>query len=117
MSGADLLYWRRKREQWSSIAERSPDDATANYLHQVFAPTAAAIDGLEGALAALGLLEQALAVDLRRPQDYYQRIWNLGFAAADLTAATTDTEAPGAGPVIGVEAGEVDTACGRVEAP
>jgi len=121
MSGADLLYWRRKREQWSSIAERSPDDATADYLHQVFAPTAAAIDGLEGALAALGLLEQALAVDLRRPQDYYQRIWNLGFAAADLTAATTDTDAPGdapaAGPVTGVGAGQVDTACGREEAP
>ena len=76
-----------------------------------------AIDGLEGALAGLGLLEQALAVDLRRPQDYYQRIWNLGFAAADLTAAATGTEAPGAGPVIGVEAGQADTACGREEAP
>ena len=47
----------------------------------------------------------------------YQRIWNLGFAAADLTAATTGTEAPGAGPVIGVEAGQADTACGREEAP
>ena len=40
LSGADLLYWRRKREQWASIAERAPDDATADYLHQVFAPTA-----------------------------------------------------------------------------
>jgi len=47
LSGADLLYWRRKREQWASIAERAPDDATADYLHQVFAPTAQAIDGLE----------------------------------------------------------------------
>jgi integrase len=85
MSGADLLYWRRKREQWNSIAERAPDDATADYLHQVFAPTAAAIDGLEAALAGLGLLGQALALDLRRPQDYFQRIWSLGFRAADLT--------------------------------
>ncbi|MGH3466791.1 MAG: tyrosine-type recombinase/integrase, partial [Thermocrispum sp.] len=33
LSGADLLYWRRKREQWASIAERAPDDATADYLH------------------------------------------------------------------------------------
>ncbi|MGH8920610.1 MAG: tyrosine-type recombinase/integrase, partial [Actinomycetes bacterium] len=33
LSGADLLYWRRKREQWRSIAERAPDDATADYLH------------------------------------------------------------------------------------
>src|SRR5262249_14021401 len=48
LSGADLLYWRRKREQWYSLAERAPDDAAA-YLHQVFAPTAPAIDGLENA--------------------------------------------------------------------
>ena len=87
LSGADLLYWRRKREQWYSIAERAPDDATASYLHQVFAPTAAAIDGLEAALAGLGLLEQALALDLRRPQDYFQRIWSLGFRAAGLADA------------------------------
>jgi hypothetical protein len=42
LSGADLLYWLRKREQWASIAERAPDNATADYLHQVFAPTAQA---------------------------------------------------------------------------
>lgn len=84
MSGADLLYWRRKREQWYSIAERAPDDATAAYLHQVFAPSAAAIDGLEAALAALGLLDEALALDLRRPQDYFHRVWNTAFPAAGL---------------------------------
>jgi integrase len=88
LSGADLLYWRRKREQWASIAERAPDDATADYLHQVFAPTAQAIDGLEKALAGLGLLDQALALDLRRPQDYYHRLWNMSFRATDLAAAT-----------------------------
>ena len=74
LSGADLLYWRRKQEQWRSIAERAPDDATADYLHQVFEPTARAIDGLERALAGLGLLEDALALDLRRPQDFYHRL-------------------------------------------
>ena len=95
MSGADLLYWRRKREQWYSIAERAPDDATAGYLHQVFAPTAAAIDGLEAALAGLGLLDQALALDLRRPQDYYQRIWSIGFRVADLTGADDPVNADG----------------------
>ena len=88
LSGADLLYWRRKQEQWRSIAERAPDDATADYLHQVFEPTARAIHGLEKALAGLGLLDQALALDLRRPQDYYHRIWNVGFRAADLTDIT-----------------------------
>ena len=33
LSGADLLYWRRKREQWRLLAEGAPDDATADYLH------------------------------------------------------------------------------------
>jgi integrase len=87
LSGADLLYWRRKREQWYSIAERAPGDATASWLHQVFAPTAAAIDGLEAALAGLGLLDDALALDLRRPQDYFERVWNIGFRAAELAGA------------------------------
>jgi hypothetical protein len=87
LSGADLLYWRRKQEQWRSIAERAPDDATADYLHQVFEPTARAIDGLEKALKAMGLLDQALALDYRRPQDYFHRIWSTGFRAGELAAA------------------------------
>ncbi|MFD8692974.1 tyrosine-type recombinase/integrase [Streptomyces sp. NPDC059651] len=91
MSGADLLYWRRKREHWGSVAERAPDDRTADYLHELFAPTAKAIDGLERALAGLGLLEDALALDLRRPQDYFERLWNIGFKATDLAAAADDT--------------------------
>ena len=74
-----------------SIAERAPDDATADCLHEVFAPTARAIDGLEKALAGLGLLDDALALDLRRPQDYFQRVWNIGFRATDLASATADT--------------------------
>ena len=93
LSGADLLYWRRKREQWYSLAERAPDEATAAWLHRVFAPTAAAIDGLEAALAGLGLLDDALALDLRRPQDYFQRIWNTGFRAAELARAAEDQDA------------------------
>jgi hypothetical protein len=28
LSGADLLYWRRKREQWRQLFEGAPDDAT-----------------------------------------------------------------------------------------
>lgn len=68
LSGADLLYWRRKREQWRLLAEGAPDDATADYLHRYFEPTARAIDGLEKALAGLGLLDDALALDLRKPQ-------------------------------------------------
>ncbi|BAH56011.1 MULTISPECIES: hypothetical protein [Rhodococcus] len=85
LSGADPLYWRRKREQWGQLAEGAPDDATANYPYQHFAPTARAIDGLENALAGLGLLDQALALDLRKPQDYFHRVWSTAFRATDLT--------------------------------
>jgi integrase len=94
LSGADLLYWRRKREQWRQLAEGAPDDATATYLHQYFEATARAIDGLEKALAGLGLLDDALALDLRKPQDYFHRVWSTAFRAADLAAAggATDRE-------------------------
>ncbi len=85
MSGADLLYWRRKQEQWRSIAERAPDDATADYLHKVFEPTARAITGLERALSSVGLLEEALTLDLRRPQDYFNRVWSTAFSVEDLS--------------------------------
>jgi hypothetical protein len=101
LSGADLLYWRRKREQWRLLAEGAPDDATAAYLHQYFEPTAHAIDGLEKALAGLGLLDDALALDLRKPQDYFHRIWSTAFRANDLAAvregADDSDESEGAG--------------------
>jgi len=89
LSGADLLYWRRKQEQWRSLAERAPTDEVADYLHKTFEPTARAIEGLEKALAGLGLLDQALALDLRRPQDYFQRIWAVNFRASELAALTS----------------------------
>ena len=92
LSGADLLYWRRKQEQWRSLAERAPTDEVADFLHKAFEPTARAIEGLEKALAGLGLLDQALALDLRRPQDYFQRIWAVNFRASDLTALTSQEE-------------------------
>ncbi|MFJ8853138.1 tyrosine-type recombinase/integrase [Streptomyces sp. NPDC102437] len=84
LSGADLVYWHRKREQWRVFAEGAPDSATADYLHDHFAPTARAIDGLEKALGALGLLEEALALDLRRPQDYFGKVWATAFQAQEL---------------------------------
>ena len=93
LSGADLLYWRRKREQWRLLAEGAPDDATASYLHAYFEPPARAIDGLEKALAGMGLLEDALALDMRKPQDYFHRIWSVAFRATDLAdAGSGDTE-------------------------
>jgi len=92
LSGADLLYWRRKREQWRLLAEGAPDDATADYLHRYFEPTTRAIDGLEKALSGLGLLDDALALDLRKPQDYFHRVWSTAFRAADLADAGTEEE-------------------------
>jgi len=92
LSGADLLY-ARKREQWRLLAEGAPDDATATYLHDYFEPTARAIDGLEKALAGLGLLDDALALDLRKPQDYFHRVWATAFRASDLAAAESDSGA------------------------
>jgi integrase len=94
LSGADLLYWQRKREQWRQLAEGAPDEATADYLHEYFEPTARAIDGLERALAALGLLDQAVALDMRKPQDYFQRVWSTAFHAHDLATASTDNANP-----------------------
>lgn len=92
LSGADLLYWQRKREQWRLLAEGAPDDATADYLHRYFEPTARAIDGLEKALAGLGLFDDALALDLRKPQDYFHRVWSTAFRATDLADAGSDEQ-------------------------
>jgi len=94
LSGADLLYWRRKREQWRLLAEGAPDNATADYLHRYFEPTARAIDGLEKALVGLGLLDDALALDLRKPQDYFHRVWSTAFRATDLAADVVTNSEP-----------------------
>ncbi|MER6838890.1 hypothetical protein ABT320_33810 [Streptomyces cellulosae] len=93
MSGADLVYWHRKREQWRMLAERAPNSTTADYLHEVFEPTARAIDGLEKALAAVGLLDDALALDLRRPQDYFGKVWSTAFRAQELAHAQDGDDA------------------------
>jgi hypothetical protein len=74
------------------LAEGAPDDATADYLHAYFEPTARAIDGLEKALVGLGLLDDALALDMRKPRDYFHRIWSVAFRAADLAAGGSDSE-------------------------
>ncbi|MEU3135774.1 tyrosine-type recombinase/integrase [Streptomyces sp. NPDC006854] len=84
MSGADLVYWHRKRDQWRTLAEQATDSKTADFLHDYFEPTARAIAGLEKALEAVGLLDEALAIDLRRPQDYFGRVWATAFRAEEL---------------------------------
>ncbi|MCE7008102.1 hypothetical protein LWC34_35560 [Kibdelosporangium philippinense] len=40
------------------------------------------------------MLDEALALDLRRPQDYFHRIWSLSFRATELaeTAVPSKTD-------------------------
>ena len=46
------------------------------------------IADLEAANRALQVeLDDALALDLRKPQDYFQRVWNTAFLASDLAKA------------------------------
>ncbi|MFJ2095034.1 tyrosine-type recombinase/integrase [Streptomyces sp. NPDC087901] len=92
LSGADLLYWHRKREQWHAMAERAPDSTTADFLHDIFEPTARAIAGLEKALDAVGLLNDALSLDLRRPQDYFGRVWATAFPAQKLSRRESEED-------------------------
>ncbi|PVC90126.1 hypothetical protein [Streptomyces sp. CS131] len=87
LSGTDRVYWHRKREQWRMLVEGAPDSATADYLHGLFEPTARAITGLERALDAVGLPDEALALDLRRPQDYFGRVWATAFRSQELVQA------------------------------
>jgi hypothetical protein len=64
-----------------------------DYLHEVFEPTARAIASLEKALESFGLLEEALSLDLRRPQDYFGRVWSTSFRARELAELDTEGEA------------------------
>ncbi|MGX1886462.1 hypothetical protein [Streptomyces sp. NPDC055287] len=40
------------------------------------------------------MLEDALALDLRRPQDHFDRMWTLAFKASDLAALDPDDTDP-----------------------
>ncbi|MFF4729979.1 hypothetical protein ACFY3M_32550 [Streptomyces mirabilis] len=44
------------------------------------------------ALAGLGLLDDGLALDLRKPQDYFHCVRSTAFRAADLADAGNDEE-------------------------
>ena len=92
MTGADLLYWQAQTRAVALHRRTGARRRHRRLPHKVFEPTARAIDGLEKALAGLGLLDQALALDLRRPQDYFHRLWNIGFPVPALTALSDSTE-------------------------
>ena len=84
LSGADLTYWQRKRQQWLRMIERAVDDNTRDFLRRELVPLERALRGLEVALDAVGLLESASTVDMRAPQDFFNPVWSLNFSVAEL---------------------------------
>lgn len=85
ITGADYGYWRRQEERWAAMAEGAPDETAREYIYGAFERSSLAIAGLEKALLALGLLDQANALDLRNPhQDFFDPIWRQGWRAGDL---------------------------------
>ncbi len=69
---------------------RRPHPGARDYLYQAFEPSSQAIAGLEKALAAAGLLDQATQLDLCTPhQDFFDPIWRTGWRASDLAELTT----------------------------
>ena len=96
ITGADYSYWKRQEQRWAAMAEGAPDDTARDYIYQAFEKSSTALAGLEKALLALGLLDQARDVDLRNPhQDFFDPIWRQGWRAGDLiqlgTRPTTNT--------------------------
>ena len=87
LTGADYNYWKRQEQRQAALAEGAPTDEARDYLYQAFEPASQAIAGLEKALAATGLLDQARHLDLRTPrQDFLDPIWRTGWRASDLTS-------------------------------
>lgn len=85
ITGADYGYWKRQEERWAAMAEGAPDEAAREYIYGTFERSSQALAGLEKALLALGLLDQAREVDLRSPhQDFFEPIWTQGWRAEDL---------------------------------
>jgi Phage integrase family len=85
LTGADYGYWRRREQRWAAMAEGAPDQAARDYIYGTFEKSSQALAGLEKALLALGLLDQARELDLRSPhQDFFDPIWTRGWRADDL---------------------------------
>jgi integrase len=85
LTGADYAYWKRQQERWSAMAEGAPDQSAREYIYEQFRRSSQALDGLEKALLALGLIDQANNLDLRSPhQDFFDPIWTHGWHASDL---------------------------------
>jgi integrase len=95
LTGADYAYWKRQEQRWAVMAENAPDDTARDYVYGMFAKSSQAIAGLEKALVALGLLDEAKDLDLRNPhQDFFSPIWSHGWTSGDLVTLGNDQAAP-----------------------
>lgn len=94
ITGADYGYWKRQEQRWAALGEGAPDESTREYIYASFDRSSQALAGLEKALLALGLLDQAKALDLRSPhQAFFQPVWTQGWRAGDLVGMGSATTA------------------------
>jgi integrase len=88
ITGADYGYWKRQEERWAAMAEGAPDESAREYIYGTFRRSSQALAGLEKALLALGLFDQAKDLDLRSPhQDFFNPIWTHGWRASVLVGS------------------------------
>ena len=92
MSGADLLYWHRKREQWHCHRR-----TRSRRCHRRLPPRGLRPHRPRHRRSGEGPgrtqpADDALALDLRRPQDYFHRLWSIGFRAGDLARAADNDD-------------------------
>ena len=81
---------------WAALAEGAPGETARDYIYSAFEKSSQALAGLEKALLALGLLDQAKELDLRSPhQDFFDPIWRQGWRARDLVDIGSGQEASG----------------------
>jgi Phage integrase family len=95
LTGADYGYWKRQEQRWAALAEGTPDTTTRDYIYTAFEKSSQALAGLEKALVALGLLDDAKQLDLRSPhQDFFDPIWTQGWRTGDLVRIGTEHDNP-----------------------
>jgi hypothetical protein len=95
LTGADYGYWKRQEQRWAALAEGAPDATTRDYIYTAFERSSQALAGLEKALVALDLLDDAQELDLRSPhQDFFNPIWTQGWRAGDLVHIGTAHDNP-----------------------
>ena len=92
-----VCWWVRPILWISNIHHVDPDELTDYWLAPMRIEDRQSVGSygcwVSGSTASrkpwrgLGLLDQALTLDLRKPQDYFHGVWSTAFRARDLAAA------------------------------